>query len=231
MRLIERTDIRIRKECQRKHQRKEETMEEYLALIAAGQGEIVEKKSRFIGYTKAVTTEEEAVSFIESIRKKHYDARHNCFAYSIGLGNQPLLRFSDDGEPQGTAGKPILEVIQGSGVRNLCIVVTRYFGGTLLGTGGLVRAYTEAAKAGLEAGTIRLMRPLIRGQMVLEYTDLGKIQYLIGNTDGEITDTRYTDKVTLTVQIYAPVYDRFEAEVTEASGGRIQIQKTGEIFG
>ena len=206
-------------------------MEEYLALIAAGQGEIVEKKSRFIGYTKAVTTEEEAASFIESIRKKHYDARHNCFAYSIGLGSQPLLRFSDDGEPQGTAGKPILEVIQGSGVRNLCIVVTRYFGGTLLGTGGLVRAYTEAAKAGLEAGTIRLMRPLIRGQMVLEYTDLGKIQYLIGNTDGEITDTRYTDKVTLTVQIYAPVYDRFEAEVTEASGGRIQIQKTGEIFG
>ena len=206
-------------------------MEEYLALITAGQGEIVEKKSRFIGYTKAVTTEEEAASFIESIRKKHYDARHNCFAYSIGLGSQPLLRFSDDGEPQGTAGKPILEVIQGSGVRNLCIVVTRYFGGTLLGTGGLVRAYTEAAKAGLEASTIRLMRPLIRGQMVLEYTDLGKIQYLIGNTDGEITDTRYTDKVTLTVQIYAPVYDRFEAEVTEASGGRIQIQKTGEIFG
>ena len=206
-------------------------MEEYLALITAGQGGSVEKKSRFIGYTKAVMTEEEAVSFIESIRKKHYDARHNCFAYSIGLGNQPLLRFSDDGEPQGTAGKPILEVIQGSGVRNLCIVVTRYFGGTLLGTGGLVRAYTEAAKAGLEAGTIRLMRPLIRGQMVLEYTDLGKIQYLIGNTDGEITDTRYTDKVTLTVQIYAPVYDRFEAEVTEASGGRIQIQKTGEIFG
>ena len=206
-------------------------MEEYLAVVEGGQGEIVEKKSRFIGYTASVETEEAAVGFIEQIKKKHYDARHNCFAYSIGLGNQPTLRFSDDGEPQGTAGKPILEVIQGSGVRNICIVVTRYFGGTLLGTGGLVRAYTDAAKAGLEASIIRRNRQLIESELTIEYGDLGKLQYLMEHIDGEIMDTAYTDKVALRVQVYAPVYPDFVQTVTEATGGRILVKKNGEIFG
>ena len=206
-------------------------MEEYLAVVEGGQGEIVEKKSRFIGYTASVETEEAAVGFIEQIKKKHYDARHNCFAYSIGLGNQPTLRFSDDGEPQGTAGKPILEVIQGSGVRNICIVVTRYFGGTLLGTGGLVRAYTDAAKAGLEASIIRRNRQLIESELTIEYGDLGKLQYLMEHIDGEIMDTAYTDKVALRVQVYAPVYPDFVQIVTEATGGRILVKKNGEIFG
>ncbi len=205
-------------------------MKEYLALIEGGQDEIIEKKSRFIGYTAAVSSEEEAAAFIESIKKKHYDARHNCFAYSIGTGNQTLLRFSDDGEPQGTAGKPILEVIQGSGIRNICIVVTRYFGGTLLGTGGLVRAYTDAAKAGIAASIIRLKRQLVECELDMEYTDLGKIQYLIGNTDAEITDTIYTDKVLLKVRVYAPVFERFGKEVTEATGARVLVKKTGEVF-
>lgn len=206
-------------------------MEEYLAIVEGGQGEIVEKKSRFIGYTASVETEEAAAGFIERIKKKHYDARHNCFAYSIGLGNQPTLRFSDDGEPQGTAGKPILEVIQGSGVRNICIVVTRYFGGTLLGTGGLVRAYTDAAKAGLEASVIRRNRQLTEAELTIEYGDLGKLQYLMEHTDGEIVDTAYTDKVVLQVQVYAPVYPDFVQTVTEATGGRILVKKNGEIFG
>lgn len=205
-------------------------MEEYLALIEGGQDEIIEKKSRFIGYTAPVTSEEEATAFIETIRKRHYDARHNCFAYSIGTGSQPLLRFSDDGEPQGTAGKPILEVIQGSGIRNICIVVTRYFGGTLLGTGGLVRAYTDAAKAGIAASIIRLKRQLVECELDMEYTDLGKIQYLIGNTDAEITDTIYTDKVLLKVRVYAPLFERFGKEVTEATGARVLVKKTGEVF-
>lgn len=206
-------------------------MEEYLAIAAGGQDEIIEKKSRFIGYTACVTTEEEAAAFIEKIKKQHYDARHNCYAYSIGTGPQPLLRFSDDGEPQGTAGKPILEVIQGSGIRNICIVVTRYFGGTLLGTGGLVRAYTDAAKAGIAASTIRLKRSLIEAELVMEYTDLGKLQYLIENTDAEITDTIYTDKVTLRVRVYAPVYDHFVKAVTEATGARVIVEKKGTVFG
>lgn len=205
-------------------------MEEYLALIEGGQDEIVEKKSRFIGYTAPVSTEEEAVAFVERIKKKHYDARHNCYAYSIGTDKQPLLRFSDDGEPQGTAGKPILEVIQGSGIRNICIVVTRYFGGTLLGTGGLVRAYTDAAKAGIEASVVRLKRQLILCELPMEYTDLGKMQYLIANTDAEITDTVYTDKVVLKVRVYAPVYERFVKEVTEATGAKVVVEKTGEVF-
>lgn len=205
-------------------------MEEYLALIEGGQDEIVEKKSRFIGYTAPVASEEEAAVFIETIRKRHYDARHNCFAYSIGTGSQPLLRFSDDGEPQGTAGKPILEVIQGSGIRNICIVVTRYFGGTLLGTGGLVRAYTDAAKAGIAAGITRLKRQLIECELDMEYTDLGKIQYLIGNTDAEITDTIYTDKVLLKVRVYAPVFEKFGNEITESTGARVSVKKIGEVF-
>lgn len=206
-------------------------MEEYLAVVEGGQGEIVEKKSRFIGYTASVETEEDAVGFIEQIKKKHYDARHNCFAYSIGLGNQPTLRFSDDGEPQGTAGKPILEVIQGSGVRNICIVVTRYFGGTLLGTGGLVRAYTDAAKAGLEASVICRKRQMIEAELTIEYGDLGKVQYMMEHTDGKIIDTIYTDKVVLQVQVYAPQYPDFVRNVTEATGARILIEKKGEIFG
>ncbi len=205
-------------------------MEEYLAVAEGGQDEIIEKKSRFIGYTASVQTEDEAAAFIEGIRKKHYDARHCCYAYSIGLDNQPLLRFSDDGEPQGTAGKPILEVVQGSGVRNICIAVVRYFGGTLLGTGGLVRAYTDAAKAGLEASVIRQRRRLIEAELSAEYPDLGKLQYLIGNTDAEITDTVYTERVLVKVQVYAPVYDRFVKAVTEVTAGRVSVEKRGEVF-
>ena len=130
----------------------------FFTITNSGTDEIVEKKSRFIGYAEPVASEEEALAFIEKIRKKHYDARHTCYAFAIGNENT-LLRFSDDGEPSGTAGKPILEVITGNQVVDICIVVTRYFGGTLLGTGGLVRAYTEAAKVALNAAGIKL-KPL-----------------------------------------------------------------------
>lgn len=206
-------------------------MEEYLAIIEDGQDEISSKKSRFIGYAAYVDTEEDAAAFIEKIKKKHYDARHNCFAYSIGLGPQPVIRFSDDGEPQGTAGKPILEVIQGSGIRNICIVVTRYFGGILLGTGGLVRAYTEAAKAGIAASTVKKKRQMIEIEIAVDYPDLGKLQYLIANNDAEITETIYTDNVVLQVRVYAPVFDSFVKQVTEATGAKALVNKTGESFG
>ena len=200
-------------------------MEEYLALVEAGQDEIIEKKSRFIGYAVPAESEEEALAAVEKIKKKHYDARHNCYAFSIGTGPQPLLRFSDDGEPQGTAGKPILEVIGGSGVRNVCIVVTRYFGGTLLGTGGLVRAYTEAAKAALAAGVVKKRRPMIRAKLGMDYGDLGKLQYLIAQEDAVIADTIYEDRVTLLVDVYAPDYERFVKAVTEATGARVPVEK------
>lgn len=206
-------------------------MEEYLALVEAGQDEIIEKKSRFIGYAVPAESEEEALAAVEKIKKKHYDARHNCYAFSIGTGPQPLLRFSDDGEPQGTAGKPILEVIGGSGVRNVCIVVTRYFGGTLLGTGGLVRAYTEAAKAALAAGVVKKRRPMIRAKLGMDYGDLGKLQYLIAQEDAVIADTIYEDWVTLLVDVYAPDYERFVKAVTEATGARVPVEELEEFFG
>ena len=142
-------------------------MRKHRAVFQGGRGEIVEKKSRFIAHVQAVETVEEAQEFIEAVKKKYWDARHNCSAFSVGEQN-PLTRCSDDGEPGGTAGKPILEVIQGSGICNIAIVVTRYFGGTLLGTGGLVRAYTEAAKAGLEESVIIEKIPGIRMTLAAE---------------------------------------------------------------
>lgn len=205
-------------------------MEEYLAVAEGGQAEIIEKKSRFIGYITSVETEEEAAVFIEAIRKEHYNARHCCYAYSIGTASQPVLRFSDDGEPQGTAGKPILEVIQGSGVRNICIVVIRYFGGTLLGTGGLVRAYTDAAKAGLDASVIRRRRRMVEAELLMDYTDFGKIQRLIENMDAEIIDTVYTERVLVEVQVYAPDYDNFVKAVAEATAARVCVERKADVF-
>ena len=128
--------------------KEKEILEDYKILLEGGEGEIVEKKSRFIATLRPVNSEEEAVSFIEEMKKKYWDARHNCSAFVIGPKAE-LTRCSDDGEPSGTAGRPMLEVLLGEEVRNVAVVVTRYFGGTLLGTGGLVRAYTQAVKEGL----------------------------------------------------------------------------------
>ena len=129
----------------------------YRVLLSGGEGEIVEKKSRFISTIRKCETEEEAVAFIEEMKKKYWDARHNCSAFIIGSRGE-LTRCSDDGEPSGTAGRPMLEVLTGSGIRNIAVVVTRYFGGTLLGTGGLVRAYTQAVKEGLDHCETGIMR-------------------------------------------------------------------------
>lgn len=205
-------------------------MEEYRAIISGGVDEIVEKKSRFIGYTAPTESEAAAAAFIDSIRKKHYDARHNCFAYSLGTDKQPLERCSDDGEPQGTAGKPILEVIKGSGIRNICVVVTRYFGGTLLGTGGLVRAYTEAARAGIAASQVHVVRSLTEAKMEFGYTELGRLNYLIEQTDAVIVGTEYTDTVTMTVRVYTPVYEAFVRQVTETTGGTVEVVRLAEVF-
>ena len=132
----------------------------YRVLLSGGEGEIVEKKSRFISTIRKCETEEEAVAFIEEMKKKYWDARHNCSAFIIGSRGE-LTRCSDDGEPSGTAGRPMLEVLTGSGIRNIAVVVTRYFGGTLLGTGGLVRAYTQAVKEGLDHCETGIMRNIM----------------------------------------------------------------------
>lgn len=201
----------------------------YNTILKQGQDEIVEKKSRFIGYAVPVKSEEEAYAFIETIKKKHYDARHNCFAFAIGSENT-LYRFSDDGEPQGTAGKPILEVISGNSVVDLCIVVTRYFGGTLLGTGGLVRAYTEVAKLALaDAGVARMQRVKLV-DITTNYNDSGKVQYLLNSDQIVISDTEYTSEVVFHTLIPVSKVSYMEKQITEATSARAVITVTGEEF-
>ena len=192
-------------------------------LYQGGEGEIVEKKSRFIATAAPVRSEEEALQIIEQIRKKYWDARHNCYAYVIGERGE-LERFSDDGEPGGTAGKPILEVIKGEELRNTLIVVTRYFGGTLLGTGGLVRAYSAAAKAGIASSVIITRIPGIKLHITTEYTGLGKIQYILGQRGITTLDSVYTDKVELEVLTAEAEAEAVKAELTEGTNGQAIIE-------
>lgn len=204
-------------------------VKEYATILEHGTGEIVEKKSRFIGYVRHVETEEEALSFVNEIKKKHYDARHNCYAYTIGE-EQPLLRFSDDGEPGGTAGKPILEVITGKKICNVCIVVTRYFGGTLLGTGGLVRAYTDASKAAIDATEVVMKRLVIPFSITTDYTDLGKIQYILGSEGIAIVDSEYGEGVVLKTEIFVDDVKEIEKKLVEATAARVQFDKEEPVF-
>lgn len=205
-------------------------LDSYIKLVKGGEGEIVEKKSRFIGQIQPVNSEEEAYAFVEKVKKKHYDARHNCFAFSIGE-EMPLLRFSDDGEPQGTAGKPILEVINGSGIHNICIVVTRYFGGTLLGTGGLVRAYTDASKEALKNCETKLMQRLVPVTIKTNYTDMGKIQYILSTEKVNVVSTDFADDVTMEVELPADMSNRILTTITDSVGGRALYDIRDEIFG
>ena len=150
-------------------------LEHYKTIYEGGEGELVEKKSRFIATVRPVETEEEALAFIEEMKKKYWDARHNCYVYSVGM-NREATRCSDDGEPSGTAGRPMLDVILGEDIYNVAAVVTRYFGGVLLGTGGLVRAYGAAVKAGLEGSRVVTMRYGTRLRIGSDYSDIGRLQ-------------------------------------------------------
>ncbi|MBD5458833.1 MAG: YigZ family protein [Lachnospiraceae bacterium] len=196
--------------------------EPYQVVEQGGVGEIEEKKSRFIANVSPVETEEEAIAFIEKMKKKYWDARHNCYAYVLGERGE-LMRFSDDGEPSGTAGKPILEVLLGMEVRNLVVVVTRYFGGTLLGTGGLVRAYTQAAQAGLAASRVAAMRYGHTFTVKTDYNGIGKIQYLLGKQGILIGDAVYEEQVSLEFQVPFEEKERLIKEITEATAGGAQV--------
>ena len=171
-------------------------MEQYNTVLEGGTGEIVEKKSRFIATVRPVKNEEEALVFLEEMRKKYWDARHNCYAYSIGK-NREFTRCSDDGEPSGTAGRPMLDVILGEDIYNVAVVVTRYFGGVLLGTGGLVRAYSKAMQEGLAGSLVIEKKKGISLKVTTDYTGIGKIQYIAGERQIPILDSEYTDKVVL----------------------------------
>ena len=184
--------------------------EECKIVYQGGKGEIVEKKSRFIATVVPVGTEEEALSFIEATRKKYWDARHNCFAYVIGERNE-LARCSDDGEPQGTAGKPMLDVLLGNGIHDAAVVVTRYFGGVLLGTGGLVRAYSGAVKAGIASSVIITRIQGVKLEIRTDYTGLGKIQYILGQRGIRMLNSEYTDIVRLEVLLAEEIKEQVKA--------------------
>ncbi|MBO5337978.1 MAG: YigZ family protein [Lachnospiraceae bacterium] len=207
----------------------ENKLDSYRVLLEGGEGEIVEKKSRFIATVRKCETEEEAVAFIEEMKKKYWDARHNCSAFVIGSRGE-LTRCSDDGEPSGTAGRPMLEVLLGEGVRNIAVVVTRYFGGVLLGTGGLVRAYTQAVKVGLENSVIGSMCYGCELEVVTDYNGIGKIQYLLGQRGITPTDSSYTDVVTLRLVIPMQMEEELSKAMVEATCGKVKLEKIQELY-
>lgn len=199
----------------------------YKTVYKGGTAEITEKKSRFIAHIAPAASEEEAVRFIEEKRKLYWDARHNCHAFTVGLSPE-MSRCSDDGEPAQTAGKPMLDVLLGAGLKNTVVVVTRYFGGTLLGTGGLVRAYSAAVRAGLEASTV-IEKQLCSKMIVrMDYSLLGKIQYLAADLKLPVISTDYTDLAQMELLVPVQMRDQFLRQITEASGGRI-VPEEGEI--
>lgn len=204
-------------------------LHQYKIIERGGTDEIEEKKSRFIAHVAPASTEEEALAFIESKKKQFWDARHNCYAYVLGEQAQ-TVRFSDDGEPGGTAGRPILEVLIGSGIRNLVVVVTRYFGGTLLGTGGLVRAYTKAAQTGLAASEVRTMCYGYEMTVVTDYNGIGKIQYLLGQRGIPMGESDYAEQVTIRIKIPYEDKDAVVHEITEATAAKAEITVSEAIY-
>lgn len=196
---------------------------EYNTIACVGNGEYEEKKSRFLGEAHPITTEEEAQDILNAIRKRHYDARHHCSAYVLG-SDRMNKRASDDGEPQGSAGAPILKVIEGAGCTNVLVVVTRYFGGTLLGTGGLVRAYTAAAQSALQAaGIVRMQEGEILA-LTMGYPLYDKVTYLLGTERIEIRDTQYTDKVVLQAVVRSTEIERLQSLLQALGNGQIAVK-------
>lgn len=195
----------------------------YRVIYKGGEGEIVEKKSRFIATVKPVETEEEAVAFINEMKKKYWDARHNCSAFVLGA-NQELTRCSDDGEPAQTAGRPMLDVLLKEGITNVAVVVTRYFGGVLLGTGGLVRAYQKAVQEGLAASQIIEKRNGFLLYINTDYNGLGKLQYLFAQKEIAIMENEYAADVRMTVLVPLERKEEIEKAVIEHTNGTAQLE-------
>ena len=198
-------------------------------VYRGGTGEITEKKSRFIADIRPVSTEEEALAFIEEIRKKYWDARHHCYAYILGERGQQS-RCSDDGEPSQTAGRPMLDVLTGEGLTDVCAVVTRYFGGTLLGTGGLVRAYSGAVKEGLSQCVLMEKRPGRELAVTAGYGDVGKVQYLAAQAGIETLDTGYEGGGGFSFLVSLEEEGGFVKKLTEGTAGRAKIQPGDQVF-
>ena len=201
----------------------------YKTVSRGGTAEIVEKKSRFIAHSAHVESEEEALAFIEQIKKQYWDARHNCHAFSVGVTNE-TARCSDDGEPSQTAGKPMLDVLMGEELIDVCAVVTRYFGGTLLGTGGLVRAYSGAVKEGLANAQILEKKQGVRMEVTTDYNGVGKIQYLAAQEGIDTLDSQYTDKVVFIFLVPEEQEESFQAKLVESTNGRAVMRTYGEVY-
>lgn len=199
-----------------------------LYVYKGGQGEITEKKSRFIATVRPVESEEEAVSFINETKKKYWDARHNCSAFVIGK-RQELTRCSDDGEPAGTAGRPMLDVLIKENIHNAAVVVTRYFGGVLLGTGGLVRAYQQATKAGLSASEIIEKKDGAVLFIRTDYTGIGRLQYLFAQEKLTVMDTAYEADVLVKAVIPENDKKRIEKTIIEQTNGTAKLEWGDEV--
>lgn len=199
-----------------------------LYVYKGGQGEITEKKSRFIATVRPVESEEEAVSFINETKKKYWDARHNCSAFVIGK-RQELTRCSDDGEPAGTAGRPMLDVLLKENIHNVAVVVTRYFGGVLLGTGGLVRAYQQATKAGLSASEIIEKKDGAVLFIRTDYTGIGRLQYLFAQEKLTVMDTAYEADVLVKAVIPENDKKRIEKTIIEQTNGTAKLEWGDEV--
>lgn len=201
----------------------------YNIVYRGGEGEITEKKSRFIATVQPVHSEEEALEFINGLKKKYWNASHNCSAFVIGE-RQELQRCSDDGEPQGTAGRPMLDVLLGAGIHDAAVVVTRYFGGTLLGTGGLVRAYSKAVQEGLANSEVIEKQKGSRLTIGTDYNGVGKLQYLLGQRGIQIIDSQYSDVVKISVLVQEDQVKGLLDAVTEATNGKAVYEEEKDIY-
>ena len=202
-------------------------MTEYYIPTGPGDAEYVEKRSRFLGKVRCVTTEEEARAFIDAMKKQYHDARHNCWCYVLNSG---AVRYSDDGEPQGTAGQPMLGVFQKEGVTDVVCVVTRYFGGVLLGAGSLCRAYTKSAKDALDAAGISVVRRWTELKVPCPYSLFAQVGQEVESAGGVVTDTEYAADVTLTVLLPEGAEEAFQRRVRDLSAGTVTAEVTGEAL-
>lgn len=205
-----------------------EKPELYTTLQGEGSDEFEEKRSVFIGHAKHITSEDEAMEFIRSKKKEYADATHNCWAYLLKGGI--VARYSDDGEPQGTAGVPMLEAIRKSGVCDCVVVVTRYFGGVLLGAGGLVRAYSHGTKIALDAAKIVTYEKYDEFRLDCSYSDYGKYSVILPTFGAIIDGTDFSDKVVIRFAVKETVSNKLSLKITELSGGKDRIEKIGERF-
>ena len=203
-------------------------MQEYKTVKTAASDEFIEKKSRFIGYVMPVKTQDEAVAFINKIKSKHWDATHNVYAYVLKDNN--IQRYSDDGEPSGTAGVPVLDVILKSDVVDVCVVVTRYFGGTLLGAGGLVRAYAHGSKIALEAGHIISMGLCSVLQAEVDYSFYDRLSKFLEDNGANIESTDYADNVKVTFSISKSKADELSAKLIDLSNGQYELKYIDEKY-